>query len=144
MTERKLSLSLSQIFHVGSSPCKPWHHLMARNKWRWWQLGTGIAASPQCPLQGTSHVAAPVPGTVAVPDSPSVQSSRSRESSLGGKLITEHTTFPSLSESCRWESCAEHGDFSSFRARVTVFCSILFSLVHMGFHVSQLGSSSKT
>lgn len=106
--------------------------------------GTGRAASPYCPLPGTSHMAAPVPGTAAVPDSPSVRSSGSRESSLGGKLITEHITFPSPPESCRWESCAGNGDFSSFRARVTVFCSIFFSLVRTDFHVSQLGSSSKS
>lgn len=73
------------------------------NKWRWWQQGIGTAASPQHPLPGASHVAAPVPSTAAVQDRPSVQSSRNCKSSLSGKLSTQHITFPSPPESCRWE-----------------------------------------
>lgn len=55
-TETKQSLSPSllrrhQIFHGGSSPCKPWDHLMACNKWRWWQLGLEELPAPTVPSQ---------------------------------------------------------------------------------------------
>lgn len=88
------------------------------SKWKKWQLVTGAASSPSLPCQVPAR-GCPSARLSVCPEQ------QEPKPPLGGKTSTPHFSFPSPPESCRWEICAESGEFSSFEARVTVF-SFLF------------------